>query len=176
MKLSFIEHESDFIGLDLIPDGDEDRLFCREINKAFKAGDLHMRIDKSCLVIEYDGESRSFPIKQKECEMIEKSLNAVFNGTIRFLIGSMLVYDSLSKEYYCICILRFLGKAKNENDSQQKLVKSYIPPLESNKKPNKNRPSLFIQRRLINEPFFIVNNRPLFKMVGKQSDQGKLIK
>lgn len=172
MKLDFIEFEDDFMGLDLIPEGIEDRHFCRGLNKAYKAGDLHICIDKSYLIIEYDGEKRSFKIRTKECEMIEKSLNAVFNGTARFLVGSISAYDDSSKEYYCICILRFFGKIKDGiNGFQQKLVKSYIPPMENNNKSKGNKLNLSIQRRLINEPFFIANKRPLFVIAGKKSTQ-----
>ncbi|HNY36116.1 MAG TPA: hypothetical protein PLD14_00365 [Candidatus Pacearchaeota archaeon] len=179
MKLDFIEFEEDFMGLDLIPEGIEDSLegiedrrFCREINRAFKAGDLHICTEKSYLIIEYDGEKRSFPIKTKECEAIEKSLNAVFNGTARFLVGSISAYDDFSKKYYCICILRFFGKIKEGvNIFQQKLIKSYIPPMENNNKSNGRRLKLSIQRKLTNEAFFIANNRPLFKVVGRKSKQ-----
>jgi hypothetical protein len=163
MKLSFIGLSNDFIGLDLIPEGVEDRRFCRKINQAFKDGDLHIGIDGSCLFIEYDGESRSFIIKEKECELIEKSLNAVFKGTARFLVGSVVVYDESSKEYYCICILRFLGKIKEgTEDFQQKITRSYIPPLSfPEKKEPRVKKDLSIQKKLTSEPFF-VRERPLF--------------
>jgi hypothetical protein len=175
MKLDFIKFEDDFMGLDLIPEGIEDRRFCRDINKAFRAGDLHMCTDKSYLIIEYDGEKRSFPIKTKECKAIEKSLDAVFNGTARFLVGSISAYDDVSKEYYCICILRFFGKVKEKvNDFQQKLVKSYLPPLGNNNNSGSHRTKILVQRKLTNEPFFIAQNRPLFKSIGKKSTQEKL--
>jgi hypothetical protein len=164
MKLNFIGLDSDFIGLDLIPEGIEDRQFCRKINQAFKAGDLHMRIDGSCLFIEYDGESRSFKIKKKECELIEKSLKAVFKGIARFLVGSVMVYDESSKGYYCICILRFSGKIKEGTDDfQQKITISYIPPLSfpERKKPGARKKPLSIQEKLTDESFF-VQKRPLF--------------
>jgi hypothetical protein len=161
--------EKDFIGLDLIPEDLEDKKFCRGINLAFGAGDLHMCIEESCLVIGYDGEKRSFIIKKKECEVIDKSLNAVLAGTARFFIGSTLIVDDFS-EPYCICIIRLLGKAKEEiKDSQCKLVRSYIPPLLPIERDRSSyqKGKISIQKKLTNELFFdSFFRRPLFK-VGK---------
>ena len=177
MKLVFIEDNDDFIGLDLIPEEDGDRHFCRGINMAFRVGDLHICTEKSCLIIGYDGEERSFQIKEKERIAIKKSLNAVFNGTARFLAGSTLVYDVSSKSYYCICILRLLGKIKEEgSDFQRKLVKSYIPPLILvNGRSNGKSHNLSIQKKLTDDSFSIAQNKPLFRRVGRKSTQEELV-
>lgn len=132
MKLEFVKSGDDFIGLDLLPEGVEDRRFCRDINRAFRAGDLHISTDKSRhIIVEYDGECRSFPIKERECLIIDESLEEVFHGEARFMVGSSLVYDH--DDPYCICILRFHRFPKKElvekGDFQQKITKSYIPPV-----------------------------------------------
>jgi len=167
MKLEvFID--GDFIGLDMIPEDLEDRVFCRSINFAFKVGDLHMCIEDSCLVVGYDGEKRSFIIKKKECEAIDKSLNAVLSGAARFFAGFTLVFDDVSKKSYCICIIRLLKKAKEEiSDSQCKLVRSYIPPLlpAERDRGSHQKMKISIQEKLMDEPFFDpFFSRPLFRM------------
>lgn len=167
MKLEVFTDE-DFIGLDLIPEDLLDRKFCRDINFAFRAGDLHMCIEESALVIGYDGERRSFIIKKKECEVIDKSLNAVFNGTARFFAGSILVVDEVSKQSYCVCIIRLHRKTRDEvNDFQCKITKSYIPPLlpiERDRCSHKKK-KIYVQEKLMDEPFFdTFFNRPLFQI------------
>jgi len=167
MKLEIFA-EKDFIGLDLIPEDLLDRKFCRGINFAFKVGDLHMCIEESSLIIGYDGEKRSFIIKDKECEAIDRSLNAVFNGTARFFAGSILVVDDITKQSYCICIIRLHMKVKDEgNDFQCRITKSYIPPLfptERDRGSYKKR-KIYVQDKLMDEPFFDpFFNRPLFQV------------
>lgn len=166
MKLEVFA-EQDFIGLDLIPEDLEDRKFCRGINFAFKVGDLHMCIEESALVIGYDGERRSFIIKKKECEAINESLNAVFNGAARFFAGSILVVDEVSKQSYCICVIRLHRKAVvRGNDSQCRITKSYIPPLfpTGRDRFSHKKKKMYIQEKLTDEPFSdAFFSRPLFK-------------
>lgn len=172
MKLEILGGGSeDFIPIDLIAEGDDDRKICRGIAKFFMLGDLHMRIDGSCLLIEYDGENCSFSIKNEQKEVIKKCLAAVCSGRYRVLVCPS--FDG--------CNIRFIGCRKEGNPFQKKLIESYIPPpkvetiksvgekIEKKKgekayKPQKLPPSL-------TGPQEICWSHPLFRNIGIQTRQ-----
>lgn len=169
MEIIFVFNDNDLAGLDIISEGDKDRLFCVNLCKAFRAGDLHISIDRSCLLtIKYDGEERSFTIKQKECEFFKKSLNGFWQGKLNFRISLFSIWDSGLSKFNKGCNIRFLPlKSKSfykVDDLQSRLIESYIPPLIKTIKmiEKKEKNNIFIQKKLTGESFF-PSPKPLFK-------------
>jgi hypothetical protein len=180
MKLDFIGQENNFVRLDLTPEKDRDRHFCAGTPKAFKAGDLHISIGQPYLVIEYDGIKSSFKVKKKEREILKRALESFWRGELEFRVGCFSIWNDKLKESYCDgCNIRFVKPKFPKNNGtglQRRLIESYIPPPPNNgeiKIKNKKN-SIFIQKKLIDDGFF-VSKRPLFKPVKSFTKQKVLL-
>jgi hypothetical protein len=169
VKLQLLANEKDFISFDLIPKGEKEVSQCIEIVSFFKAGNLRVSVEQSCLIIEYGGENHSFTINERERKAFEEGIIKVWHGEHKFMIGSC--FDS--------CKFIF-NKPKRPSTAkidycQKRLISLYAPPPAVSVK-RKTVEEIFkkikvdTQERLIDqEPNFLI--QPLFEAVGASISQ-----
>lgn len=122
VKLELLANEEDFISFDLIPKGEKEVSQCIDIVSFFKAGNLRVSVEQSCLIIEYGGRNHSFTINEKEREALEEGIIKVWHGKHKFMIGS------------CFDSCRFIfNKPKRPSTAkidycQKRLISLYVPP------------------------------------------------
>lgn len=169
MEIIFVKNDNVLTGLDLIPKKEKDRLFVRGLCEAFKYGDLHISIDRSCLlIIGYDGGKRSFQIQRKDCEDFRIKMKSFWRGESEVRVGLFSVWDTEADDFKRGCNIRFIplkSKPFNKADNlQTRLIESYVPPSLKIIRRSKKPIDLSVQTELISGGAkFTEFYKPLFK-------------